>query len=57
MKNLALVVMIATTISAYASGADSVDGTTALHWAARRDDLRGVKELLAAGADANAANR
>jgi ankyrin repeat protein len=34
-----------------------VDGTTALHHAAERDDLRAATALLKAGADANAANR
>ncbi len=33
------------------------DGTTALHWAAYRDDLEMVKMLLAAGANAKAATR
>jgi ankyrin repeat protein len=33
------------------------DGTTALHWAAFRDDLEMVKMLLAAGANAGAATR
>src|SRR5689334_24670599 len=33
------------------------DGTTALHWAAFRDDLDMVKMLLAAGANAKAATR
>src|SRR4051794_39809838 len=34
-----------------------VDGTTALTWAAHQNDLDAVKLLLAAGANANAANR
>ena len=34
-----------------------VDGTTALQWAAHFDDVETVKLLLAAGADAKAANR
>ena len=34
-----------------------VDGTTALHWAVRSDNLDLVKALLKAGANANAANR
>lgn len=33
------------------------DGTTALHWAARVDNLEAVRGLLAAGADPNARNR
>lgn len=35
----------------------SADGTTALHWAARQNDLRLADALLEAGADATAANR
>ena len=34
-----------------------VDGTTALHWAARQDDLETTKLLLAAGGNVRAANR
>jgi ankyrin repeat protein len=34
-----------------------LDGTTALHWAAFRDDVAIVKQLLTAGADSNAKNR
>src|SRR5580698_1367173 len=33
------------------------DGTTALHWAVRRDDLSTADALLKAGADVKAANR
>ena len=33
------------------------DGTTALHWAARHDDLATAQALIKAGADVNAANR
>src|SRR5262249_8461128 len=33
------------------------DGTTALHWAARLDDIRLARALLAAGAKAGSANR
>lgn len=33
------------------------DGTTALHWAARSDDLQKVESLLRAGANANAVDR
>jgi len=32
------------------------DGTTALHWAAHRDDLETAELLIGAGADVNAAN-
>jgi len=37
--------------------AAEADGTTALHWAVRADDLELVDRLLQAGADARAANR
>ncbi len=37
--------------------APQVDGMTALHWAAYRDDLETAKLLLEAGADVTAANR
>ena len=40
-----------------AVNAREVDGTAALHWAARADDLATVQLLLRAGADANVANR
>ncbi len=33
------------------------DGTSALHWAVRNDDLALIDRLIAAGADVNAANR
>jgi ankyrin repeat protein len=33
------------------------DGTTALHWAARQDDVKLAEQLLAAGAKVDAANR
>ena len=36
--------------------AAEADGTTALHWAAHRNDLELVERLLAAGADAGAVN-
>ena len=37
--------------------ASEPDGTTALHWAAHRDDLNTTELLLRAGADVTAANR
>jgi ankyrin repeat protein len=37
--------------------ARAADGTTALHWAVRADDLAKVESLLAAGADAKAQDR
>ncbi len=48
--------------AAFAAPAPSVeaaqaDGSTALHWAAHRDDLAAVKSLLAAGAKATVENR
>jgi ankyrin repeat protein len=33
------------------------DGTTALHWAVRQDDVKKVEALIKAGADVKAANR
>jgi ankyrin repeat protein len=39
-----------------AAAGDNGDGTTPLHWAVYNNDLTAVKRLLAAGADANAAN-
>jgi ankyrin len=40
-----------------AANAREVDGTTALHWAVRADDLDIARLLLQAGAEADAANR
>src|SRR5262245_42406358 len=37
--------------------APQVDGTTALHWAVRGDDLEAVDLLIGAGANVSAANR
>jgi ankyrin repeat protein len=37
--------------------AAQTDGTTALHWAVRRDDLATAEALIKAGADVKAANR
>ena len=37
--------------------APEADGTTALHWAVRADDIESVQALLRAGAKANVANR
>ena len=39
------------------ASAQDHDGTTALHWAVRDDDVALVAKLVAAGADVNAANR
>jgi ankyrin repeat protein len=33
------------------------DGTTPLHWAVHRNDLKGAADLVRAGADVNATNR
>ena len=38
-------------------GAQDVDGTTALHWAVRLDNIGLVRALLAKGAKVGAANR
>jgi ankyrin repeat protein len=51
---LALSFVIA--LPAYAQEAPSGDGSTPLHWAAYRDDLAKVDQLLRAGANVNAAN-
>ncbi len=40
----------------YAQDAPSGDGSTPLHWAAYRDDLAKVDQLIRAGANVNAAN-
>lgn len=39
------------------ANAPEADGTTALHWAVRQDDLDMVQQLIRAGASAKAANR
>ena len=39
------------------ANAKDADGTTALHWAARADELDAVQALLAAGADAATQDR
>jgi ankyrin repeat protein len=53
-----LAAMIASAANAADATADtSPDGATPLHWAAHRDDLAAVQSLLAAGAEARAANR
>src|SRR6185295_13457244 len=44
-------------VSCFAADSASPDGTTPLHLAVRADDLAKVNQLLAAGADAKAANR
>jgi ankyrin repeat protein len=43
--------------AAVACAAQEIDGTTALHWAARQDNLEIARRLLSAGANAKAANR
>src|SRR5262245_33553866 len=40
-----------------AINAPQPDGTTALHWAVRRDDLAGAGALIKAGADVRAVTR
>jgi ankyrin repeat protein len=54
-KALALSFLIAVP-AVYAQEAPSGDGSTPLHWAAYRDDLAKVDQLLRAGANVNAAN-
>jgi ankyrin repeat protein len=44
------------TSPAYAQQAPAGDGSTALHWAAYRDDLAGVDRLIRSGANVSAAN-
>ena len=48
---------IRTFLADSAIDAPQPDGTTALHWAARHDDLAAAKSLLAAKANPNAQNR
>ena len=50
------VLLLAAASAGAGSGVD-VDGTTALHWAVRRDDASTVARLLRRGADPDAANR
>jgi ankyrin repeat protein len=50
-------VLLAFTAFATAGHADDADGTTALHWAVRADDIDQARALLRAGAQARAANR
>ncbi len=52
MRVLGLIALLA--VSCFAA---EPDGTTPLHWAVRSNDLATVNKLLAAGADAKAANR
>jgi ankyrin repeat protein len=52
MRTLGLLVLVA--VACFAA---EPDGTTPLHWAVRANDLGAVNKLLAAGADAKAANR
>ena len=48
---------VRTLLADSAIDAPQPDGTTALHWAARHDDLAAAKSLLAAKANPNAQNR
>lgn len=52
----ALALSLALAAPAYAQEAPSGDGSTPLHWAAYRDDLAKVDQLIRAGANVNAAN-
>src|SRR5436190_4279830 len=49
--------LLVVVVACFASDSASPDGTTPLHLAVRADDLAKVNTLLAAGADAKAANR
>ena len=49
--------LLALTAFATPGHADDADGTTALHWAVRADDVDRARALLRAGAQAGAANR
>jgi uncharacterized protein len=52
----ALALSLVLVAPAYAQEAPSGDGSTPLHWAAYRDDLAKVDQLVRAGANVNAAN-
>ena len=52
----ALALSLALVAPAYAQDPPSGDGSTPLHWAAYRDDLAKVDQLVRAGANVNAAN-
>ncbi|MGP0070603.1 MAG: ankyrin repeat domain-containing protein [Bryobacteraceae bacterium] len=54
---LLLLGVVAGSLSAADARVTDPDGTTALHWAVRHDDLATAKALIKAGADVKAANR
>ena len=56
-RRLTILALLAALIApAYAQEAPSGDGSTPLHWAAYRDDLTKVDQLVRGGANVNAAN-